>query len=171
MLYYNRIDVYEGIDVNKTSASKECDICHYCYFLNYSFTFQPNVCNRCDDLLMMSINLSDIAILNTKGSDYCCIISLYRKNEAINLMQNADLSEKVEHFKAKNLFSHIKMGKEILTFGNIAIEKYFFCSQKTLIFWSDVDIEKVLVSSKISFGEKTISILLVTLIMVIMSND
>ena len=45
MLYYDRIDVFEGIDVNKTSASKEFDVCHYWYFLNYKF--QPNVCNRC----------------------------------------------------------------------------------------------------------------------------
>ena len=43
---------------------------------------------------MMSINLSDIAILNIKGSDYHCIISLMRNNEAINLLQNADLTEK-----------------------------------------------------------------------------
>ena len=93
MLHYDRIDVSEGIDVNKTSASKECDICHYWYFLNYSFKFQPNVCNRCHDLLMMSINLSDIAILNIKGSDYWFIISLISKNEAINLMQNADSTE------------------------------------------------------------------------------
>ena len=63
------------------------------YFLNYSFKFQLNVCNRCYDLLMMSINLSDIVILNIKGSDYRCIISLISKNEAINLMQNADLIE------------------------------------------------------------------------------
>ena len=34
MLYYDRIDVSEGIDVNKTSASKECDICHYCHKRN-----------------------------------------------------------------------------------------------------------------------------------------
>ena len=94
MLYYDRFDVSEGIDVNKTSASKECDICHYWYFLNYSFKFQPNVCNRCHDLLMMSVNLSNIVILNIKGSDYCCIISLISKNEAINLMQNADLTQK-----------------------------------------------------------------------------
>ena len=94
MLYYDRIDVSEGIDVNKTSASKECDICHYWYFLNYSFKFQPNVCNRCHDLLMMSINLSDITILNIKSSDYCSIISLISKNEAIKLLQNADLTEK-----------------------------------------------------------------------------
>ena len=63
MLYFDRIDVYKGIDVNKTSASKECDICHYCFFLNYTFKFEPNVCNRCHDLLMISLNLSDIAIL------------------------------------------------------------------------------------------------------------
>ena len=45
MLYFNGIDVSEGIDVIKTSASKECDICHYCYFLIFTFKFQPNVCN------------------------------------------------------------------------------------------------------------------------------
>ena len=43
---------------------------------------------------MMSINLSDIAIIRFKGSDYCCIISLTSKTEAIGLMQNADLTEK-----------------------------------------------------------------------------
>ena len=94
MLYFDRIDISKGIDVNKTSASKECDICHYWYFLNYSFKFQPNVCHRSHGLLMMSMNLSDIAILNIKGSDYRCIISLISKNEAIKLMQNADLSKK-----------------------------------------------------------------------------
>ena len=71
MLYYDRIYVSKGIDVNTTSAWKECDVCHYWYFLNYSFNFQANVCNRCHYLLMMSVKLSDIAILNIKGSDYC----------------------------------------------------------------------------------------------------
>ena len=47
----------------------------------------------------MSINLSVIAILNIKDPDYCCIISLISKNEAINLMQNADLTKKAEHYK------------------------------------------------------------------------
>ena len=70
MLYYDRIDVSEGIYVNRTSASKEGYVCHYWYFLNYSFKFKKNVCNRCHDLLMMFVNLSDIAILNIKGCDY-----------------------------------------------------------------------------------------------------
>ena len=43
---------------------------------------------------MMSMNLSDIAILNIKGCDYCCVISGISKSEAINLMQNIDLTEK-----------------------------------------------------------------------------
>ena len=94
MLYFYRIGISERTDVHKISASKKQDICYYCYFLNYNFTFQPNVCSRYDDLLMMSINLSNIAILNIKGSDYGCIISLISINEAINLLKNADLTEK-----------------------------------------------------------------------------
>ena len=70
MTYFDRIDVSEGNDVSKTSASKQCDICHYWYFLSKCFKFQPNVCNRYHDLLMMSMNLSDIAILNIEGTDY-----------------------------------------------------------------------------------------------------
>ena len=78
------MDVSEGTDVNKTSASKECDVCPYWYFLNYSFKFQPNVCNRCHHLLMMAMNLSGIAISNIKGSDNRCIINLISKNEHKN---------------------------------------------------------------------------------------
>ena len=43
MLYYDRIHVSKGTDVNKTSASKRCDVCDYWYFLNYSFKFQTSV--------------------------------------------------------------------------------------------------------------------------------
>ena len=84
MSYFDRIDVSEGIDVNKISACKE-----YWYFLNKGFKFRPNVCNRSHDLLRMSINLSDIAILNVKGSNYCGIICEIIKNDAMNIMQNA----------------------------------------------------------------------------------
>ena len=46
------------------------------------------------------------------------------------------------------------MGKEILMFGDIKIDKYKFHHNKTPIFLKDVDIEKVLVSNKVYFGEK-----------------
>ena len=99
ILYFDRIDVSEGIDVNKTSTSNECDILHYRYFLNYSFKFQPNACNWCHDILIISMNFSDIAILNINGSNYHCVISLVSKNETINLMENTDLTEKAERYK------------------------------------------------------------------------
>ena len=61
-------------------------------FFNCCFKFQPNVRNRCHDLLMMSVNLSDITILNIKGYEYCCIIRLISRKETIKLLQNTDLT-------------------------------------------------------------------------------
>ena len=98
MLYCDRFNLSEGTDVNKTSLPKECDVCHYWYFLYYSFKFQPNVCNRCHDLLMIFINISDIAIININCSDFHCIISLISRNEIINLLQNVDFTEKNRYF-------------------------------------------------------------------------
>ena len=69
----------------------------------------------------------------------------------------------------KNLLSYLKMGKEILTFGNIEIKKNKFYHNKS-IFFKDEDIEKILVSNKISFGEKTIRTLLVTCVMMTKLN-
>ena len=94
MLCFDRIDVSEGIDINKTSKSKECDIYHYWYFLNEGFNFQSYICNRCHDVVMMSISLSDIPILNIKGTDYCCIIRRISKCEAINIIQKIDQTNK-----------------------------------------------------------------------------
>ena len=78
----------------RQSESKECDTCHYRYFLDKGFRFQPYVCNRCHYFLKMSLSLSDIAILNIKGTDYCCIINGISKSEAINLIQNIYSTEK-----------------------------------------------------------------------------
>ena len=52
MLEYDRIDISEGIDVNKTSASKECDICHYWYSKDIGFKCEPYLCNGCHDLTL-----------------------------------------------------------------------------------------------------------------------
>ena len=57
MIGFNRIGISEGIDFSKSSASKECNICHCWYFFKYSFKFQPNICNMCHDLLIISMNL------------------------------------------------------------------------------------------------------------------
>ena len=67
---------------------------------------------------MMSMHLSDIAILSIKSTDYCCIISGISKSDAINVMQNIDLTEKAEHYKTSKLIITYKMSKKNLTFGN-----------------------------------------------------
>ena len=53
MLRYQKIDVWEGIDINKTSASKECELYHYWFFKDIGFEFEEHVCNKCHDLLTM----------------------------------------------------------------------------------------------------------------------
>ena len=53
-----------------TDALKECDICHYWYFLYKGFKFQPDVCNGCQDLSIMSINLKDFSVFNIRGVYY-----------------------------------------------------------------------------------------------------
>ena len=68
-----------------TRQSKQCDIYHYCCFLIKGFKFRANVCSRCHGLLMMSMNLSDIAFLNIKTPDHGCIISRNSKGEGHKL--------------------------------------------------------------------------------------
>ena len=50
MLQYQKIDASEGTDVNKTSASKECELCHYWFFKDVEFRSEEHVCNRYHDL-------------------------------------------------------------------------------------------------------------------------
>ena len=90
MLYYERIDISKGIDLGKSSRSKECTIYHY-WFFDHGFKFQDYVCNGCHDLAMLSFNISDINIMTVKNVDYRCIIHNISKSEAINLLESAAL--------------------------------------------------------------------------------
>ena len=57
MLQYQKIGVLEGIDVNKTSASEECELCQYWFFKDVGFKFEKHVCDGCHDLLTMIYSL------------------------------------------------------------------------------------------------------------------
>ena len=94
MLQYERIYVSEGIDTNKTSASKECMLCHYWYFKDVGFKFEPHVCNKCHDVLMTTYELKSIAILNVKRVDFRCILWGLSRNEAVNRRDNSVLEDK-----------------------------------------------------------------------------
>ena len=103
---------------------------------------------------MMSMNLCNIAILNNNGAGYLCIIIRIFKSDSVNL-QKADSNEKSRTLEnIKKLFSNIKMGKEILTFGDTEFEKNRFYLNESPIFSEDVDINNVLVSNEISSGKK-----------------
>ena len=70
MLKCDKIDISEEIDVNKTNASKQCDICHYWYFKDIGFKYKPYLCNDCHDLIQKTMNFNDVAIVYVKGSAY-----------------------------------------------------------------------------------------------------
>ena len=70
MLEYKKIDISEGIDVNKTSGSKECDIFHYWYFKDIGFKYELYLCNGCHDLTKRTMSPNDVAIIYVKGSAY-----------------------------------------------------------------------------------------------------
>ena len=53
MLQYERIDMSEGIDFDKSNKSVECMICHYWYFKDISFKYQLYACNGCHDFSMI----------------------------------------------------------------------------------------------------------------------
>ena len=91
MLQYKKIDASEGIDVNKTSASKECELCHYWFFKDVGFKFEEHVCNRCHDLLTMAYLLEDIAILSLKGASFRGIFCGISRNEGLKKLKNSVL--------------------------------------------------------------------------------
>ena len=82
-LFLEKIDVSEVIDVNKTSLSEECMLCHYWYFKDVGFKFEEHVCNGWHDLLTMAYVSENIAILNTKGATFRCILWGISRNEGL----------------------------------------------------------------------------------------
>ena len=70
MLEYDRIDVSERIVDNKTNASKICGICHYWYFLDKRFKYEPYFCNGYPDLMQKAMNFNDVVVVSVKGSDF-----------------------------------------------------------------------------------------------------
>ena len=94
MIEYDRTDISEGIDTNKASASKECNICHYWYFSDKNFYYDPYFCNGCHDLMQKPMSFKNIAIISIKGNDYRIHFWYMSKNDAIALMTNCNLNDK-----------------------------------------------------------------------------
>ena len=95
MLEYERIDISEGIDVNKTNLSEECDICCYWCFKNIGFKYEPYLCNGCHDLMQKAMSFNNVAIVYVKVNAYRNHFWYMSKDDGINIMNGSNLVDKM----------------------------------------------------------------------------
>ena len=76
MLEYDRIDVSEGINVNKTSNSREYSLCKFYYFLNKNFNYQKYLCDGHHDISMKANSMQTLAFIYHKGMLIVLILCL-----------------------------------------------------------------------------------------------
>ena len=103
---------------------------------------------------MISIDLSDIVILNVNDANYRSTINGISKCDALNLLKNADLIKMV-HYKdkknSKKIITIFEMGKETITFGKIEVEKQKFHQHKSPISIYDVNIDRIVIPNMVLF--------------------
>ena len=95
MLECNKIDISEGIDVTKTTLSKEYDICHYWYFKDISFKNGKYICNGCYDLMQKAMSLNNVAIAYGKRYAYRIHFWYMSKDHTINIMNGSNFADKI----------------------------------------------------------------------------
>ena len=66
MIEQEIIDISEEIDVSKTNLSKECDICHYWFFKDINFKYEPYLCNECYDIMQKAMGFNNITIVELR---------------------------------------------------------------------------------------------------------
>ena len=94
MLEYERIDISEGIDVHISNKLKECLLCHYWYFLDKDFSYGPNLCDRCFNIIQKSTDYKNIAIIHVERSAYRIYFLYMSRSKAKKLMNDSNLSDK-----------------------------------------------------------------------------
>ena len=94
MLEYDRIDISQGIDVNKTSLSKECYICHYWFFKDIGFKYESYLSNGCHELIQKAMSFNNVAIVYAKGSAYRIHFWYISKDDPINIVNGFKLVDK-----------------------------------------------------------------------------
>ena len=93
MLESDRIVISEGIHVDKTNASKKCDICHYWYFKDTGFKYEPYLCNGCHDLMQKAMSFN-VATVYIKRHAYRIHFWYMSKADAISIMNNSNVIDK-----------------------------------------------------------------------------
>ena len=92
MLEYNRINISEGIDINKCKeTSRECSLCKFYYFLDKNFTYGLFLCDGCYEMFMKTVSTQNLTIINHNGNYYRVIFAFMSKKDACNLIKNAGI--------------------------------------------------------------------------------
>ena len=97
MQEYDRIDIFECIDVNKTNLSKECE-CRYWYFKDIGCKYENYLdchdCPGCHDLIQKAMSFNNFAVVYVKGNAYRIHFWHMSKDDAINIMNDSNLVDK-----------------------------------------------------------------------------
>ena len=94
MLEYDRIDISEGIYINKCEeTSRRCSLCKFYFFLDKNFSYGPFLCNGCYMSLKV-VSMQNLAIINHNGNHYCVNLVFIGKKDMYNLMKNATIIDK-----------------------------------------------------------------------------
>ena len=90
MFEYDRIDIFEGIDINKCEeTSRKCSLCKFYYFLDKNFNHGPYLCDGCYDMFMKAIGMQNLTIINHNGNYYRVIFVFMTKKDVYNSIKNA----------------------------------------------------------------------------------
>ena len=115
MLEYDRIDISEGIGINKCEeTSRECSLCKFYYFLDKNFKYGPYLCDGCYDMSMKAKSMQNLTIMNHNGNHYHVNFVFMSKKDAFNLIKNATIIDKK------------KMSSQKIKYGDKEVDKKEF---------------------------------------------
>ena len=76
MLEYDKINISEGIDINKCEqTSRECSLYKFYYFLDKNFKYGPYLCDGCYNMSMKVVSTQNLTISNHNGNYYRVIFA------------------------------------------------------------------------------------------------
>ena len=95
MLQYDRIDLSEGIDVNKCEdTSSKCSLCQYYYFVFKNFNYQKDLCVGCHDMSVKTRSMQHLTTIYHNGHAYRVNFMFMSKNDAFNLIKDSIIKDK-----------------------------------------------------------------------------
>ena len=95
MLKYDRIDISEGIDINKCEETPHrCSLCKFYYFLDKNFCYDPFLCNGYYDRSLKAVSMQNLAITNHNGNHYRVNFAFISKKDAYCLIKNVTIIDK-----------------------------------------------------------------------------